>query len=119
MPCNSEYMEATGKERAMSQVACLLDELAGNPIDKSHWRGYHPRIYNQHNDTDALVAELCEKLQQIDIAKHSFEMQMWWRDHQEADKKRLEGEIRERQVDIDAARGLEKLTDAERQALGL
>jgi len=116
MPCNSDYLNATKKEIAISHVACLLDELKGKPIDEKHWRGYHPSVYNKQYNADALVAELCEKLQKINVTKQSLEMQIWWRDHLSADKVRLEKEIEDRKAK-DAA--IKKLTAYERKVLGL
>lgn len=119
MPCNSDYMKATGKEVALSQVVCLLDELDGKPIDRSHWRGYHPAVYNRAENGDALVAELCRRLQTVDVTKQSLEMQMWWRDHQAADKARLEHEMARQKSEADKAAALLKLTDYERRLLGV
>jgi hypothetical protein len=121
MPCNSEYMAADGKEIAISQVACLLDELDGEPINSMHWSGYHPRVYNRYSESlaDALVAELCGKLQKLDVAQYSLEMQIWWRDHQKADKERLEREIQEQKEGKDRDTALAKLSPYERKLLGL
>jgi len=119
MPCNSDYMEASGKEVGLSQVACLLDELDGKAIDTSHWRGYHPAVYNKPVDGDALVAELCKRLQSVDVTKYSLEMQMWWRDHQRADKRRIEFELARAKTEKDKAAALAKLTPHERKLLSL
>lgn len=82
MDCDSSYLEANWKEVALSQVACLLDELDGVHFSKSHWRGYHPRVYSMRVDGGALAAELRSKLQNDDVTRRSLEMQIWWRDHQ-------------------------------------
>jgi hypothetical protein len=119
MPCSSNYMEASGKEIALSKVACLLDELAGKPINPTHWRGFHPAVYNQTLDGDDLVAELCRRLQDEDVTKHSLEMQMWWRDHQAADKARLEHEMARKKTDAEKDTAIAKLTEYERKLLGL
>lgn len=120
MPCNSDHMEANHLERRLSQVACLLDELAGKPkIDKAHWGGYHPRVYSASFDADALVAELCSKLQSVDVTQCSLEMQMWWRDHQAADKARIAVEIQRHKEEADRAAAIEKLTPYERKLLGV
>ena len=119
MPCDSSHMEANGKEREMSRVACLLDELDGKPIDRDHWRGYHPVVYNKKTDDDKMVADLCMMLQRVDVTKHSLEMQMWWRDHQQADKDRIEHEMQRKKDGADRDAALAKLTDYERGLLGL
>lgn len=119
MPCNSGYMEANGKEKQLSQVACLLDELNGKEFSKSDWNGYHPSVYSRSVDGDALVAELCRRLQFVDVTSYSLEMQIWWRDHQRADKERLERGVAEQATDAEKERALSKLTDYERDLLGL
>lgn len=120
MPCNSDHMNATNAERELSRVACLLDELSGKKkIDKNHWAGYHPRVYCMNVDADALVSELCEKLQSLDVSAFSLEMQIWWRDHQEADKKKLEKEVKRHKDDADRAAAIAKLTPYERKLLGV
>jgi len=119
MPCNSDYIEATGKEVALSQVACLLDELDGKPINRSHWQGYHPAVYGVGGSGNELVAELCRRMQSVDVTKQSLEMQIWWRDHQAADKARLEHEMAQQKADADKAAALAKLTDYECRLLGI
>lgn len=117
MPCD---LEASTKEVELSKVACLLDELDGKPLDKSHWQGYHPAVYNKHRfDGDALVSELCSRLQEADVTKCSLEMQMWWRDHQQADKERIEHELRRKKEGEERDAALAKLTEYERKLLGL
>ena len=119
MPCNSDYMEASGKEVQLSKVACLLDELDGKPIDRNHWLGYHPAVYNQRAHADALVVELCRRLQAEDVTKRSLEMQIWWRDHQAADKARLEREVVRKKTDAEKQAAIAKLTLRERTLLGV
>lgn len=120
MPCDSDYMRANDYEVRLSQVACLLDELNGKVgIDKSDWNGYHPKVYNRRVDGDALVSELCGRLQPLDVSKLSLEMQVWWRDHQQADKARLEAEALQRKTEAEKTAALEKLTPYERSLLGL
>lgn len=120
MPCDCSYMNADGKEIRLSQVACLLDELDGKPMNRDHWRGYHPAVYGLHSlDGDKLVAALCERLQFVSVKDHSPEMQIWWRDHQAADKARIERELAmEKEADARIA-AVAKLTPYERQLLGI
>lgn len=123
MPCNSDHMEATGKERELSRVACLLDELDGKPLDpqRGPWRGYHPAVYNKTAkvDADGLVGELCARLQAVDVTKYSLEMQIWWRDHQAVDKARIEHELARKHNESERRAAIAKLTPHERQLLGL
>lgn len=122
MPCNSDYMYATPSEVAMSQVACLLDELDGIPLNQNHWQGYHPSVYNHHLDKfacDLMVETLCSRLQNDDVSKRSLEMQIWWRDHQRADKERIEAEVQKAKTESEKNEALAKLTDYEKKLLGL
>lgn len=119
MPCNCDHLKATNKELFLSQIACLLDELDGRPIDKNHWDGYHPEVYNKSVNGDKLISKLCGKLQKVDVSKYSLEMQMWWRDHQEIDKARLKEEMKIKKTEEEKRKALSKLTDYERRLLGL
>jgi hypothetical protein len=66
-----------------------------------------------------MVQELCSRLQKLDVTKYSLEMQVWWRDHQKADKERLERGIREATELKARAEAMAKLTPYERGLLGL
>lgn len=126
MPCNSDYMEASTREVAISRVLCLMDELeTGLAVNTDHqwWRGYHPDVYNASDGSpsdDEVVAELCRRLGEVeDISKYSLEMQVWWRDHQKADQVRKDGEELEQHRHRLRVSGLAKLSQEEREALGL
>jgi hypothetical protein len=119
MPCDSSHLEATSVEREMSQVACLLDELDGKKINSQHWRGYHPRVYSQRVDCDKMVAKLCKRLQSVDVKDYSLEMQIWWRDHQAADKARVEAELAKAKDAKAKKAALAKLTPHEKKLLGI
>jgi len=119
MPCDCSHMEANAREIELSKIACLLDELHGKPFDKDDWCGYHPRVYTQAADGDALISELCDKLQTTNVTEYSLEMQMWWRDHQEADKQRLSKDQQKLKTEADKRNALKKLTKYERGLLGL
>ncbi len=121
MPCNSDHMNATTYERDMSRVACLLDELAGKSWTRSFWEGYHPRVYGKinHKIGDQMVSELCSALQTSDVTTYSLEMQLWWRDHQAADKARIELELSHKKNAAEREAALKKLTPHERKLLGI
>lgn len=123
MPCNCDYMDPTDMEVEMSKVAYLLDELDGTPIpDGAFDRGMHPKVYNRgliEQKQNVMVASLCTRLQHEDVSKYSLEMQMWWRDHQRADRERLEKELASKRWREDVDLALSKLTDYERELLGL
>lgn len=121
MPCNSDYMNASNRERELSRVACLLMEFDGKKYKKSWWDGYHPDVYGacSKEKADQMVADLCSKLQSVeDVTKYSLEMQIWWRDHQAADKARLKKEISEQKKEADKQAALAKLSNYERKLLG-
>lgn len=123
MGCRSDYMESSNYEVKLSRVACLLDEINGRPYQESWWAGYHPRIYNGGDGSvksaDQLVNELCSILQNSDVKQYSLEMQIWWRDHQAADKLRCQRELEKAKNDKDREIALNKLTPHERRLLGL
>ena len=121
MGCRNDDQKATNQELLLSRVACLLDELDGKSINPHHWRGYHPRVYNCVHGTlgDELVSQLCSRLQTLDVKKYSLEMQIWWRDHQAADKARCENELRIARTNKEREAILAKLSPHERKVLGL
>lgn len=122
MPCNSDHMNPMGREIELSRVACLLDEIDGIPIDANRWRGYHPLIYGKSiskDKADRLVSTLCRTLQGADVTRYSLEMQIWWRDHQAADRERERREKEEAQSELDRRIAISKLTPRQRRALGI
>lgn len=90
MPCNSDYMNPSNEEVDLSKVYSLLDEISTSKLDKSNYNGYHPKAYglSSKDKLDKAVAKLCNILKKIDVKNYSLEMQIWWRDHQIADKNR-------------------------------
>lgn len=122
MPCNSDYLSPQRTEIEMSRVLCLLDELNGRQWSKEQWAGLHGGAYGQNlqkRQRDALVAKLCQRLQSVDVTKYSLELQMWWRDHKEADKKRVEQEVAAARFQAERAAVIAKLTPYERELLGV
>jgi len=122
MPCECDYLEANDFERRMSQVACLLDEIRGHKNWKDGWDGYHPSVYNRTIGAalaDHWVKSLCDYCQTHDVTKHSLELQMWWRDHQEADGRRIHRELQESLIKEEREVALSKLTPYERRLLKL
>jgi hypothetical protein len=122
MGCNSSYMDANESEINLSVVYGLLDEIENGVLPENFGNGYDNRVYNKHlpkEHLDEKTEELCSKLQTVDITKYSLEMQIWWRDHQKADKKRIEKELKEHTDLIAKQNAIEKLTDYERILLGI
>jgi len=121
MPCIFYDQDSCSKEIELSRVCCLLDELNGIRIDRNSWEGYHPKIYNKVSNVNEneLVAELCSKLQKINVTEYSLEMQIWWRDHKKHDKERVERELSETKTRSERATALAKLTEYEKKLLRL
>lgn len=124
MPCDGSHCEAFGSEIALSRVMCCLDELNGKKFSKSDWSGYHDKAYGHASDEllDQKTAELCARLESIGesfIRNMSLELQIWWRDHQEHDRRRLKREKEEAEKKAVRKAALAKLTAEEREALGL
>lgn len=123
MPCNGDYLNPTELEVNLSKVYGLLDELKTGKLPKDFGTGYDKRVYSkgltQHN-LNAKVAELCSALKKDKkIKKRSLEMQMWWRDHQKADKAREKREVQDKKDKAAKKVALSKLTLAERKLLNL
>lgn len=95
MPCNCDHLEAHPIEITVGRVYLVLDEIVlGKTITPDMWEyaGYDDRSYGKANKAlgDQLTERACSafrKLTKTKIQKLSLEAQMWWRDHQEADRK--------------------------------
>lgn len=121
MPCNSDYLEARPSEVEASKVLALLEELETGNLPEYFGDGYYSEVYNK-NEKEILsekVPELCKKLQKVDVSSYSLEMQLWWREHQKADKERIEKELKLIQEDSDRQKAINKLSDYEKGLLGL
>lgn len=121
MPCNCDHLSANALEQEVSRVACLLDELDGKKWNRNWWNGYHPRVYGKVDREmgDQMTRQLCDALQARDVTQCSLEMQLWWRDHKEADKARCERDLAEAKTKTGRDAALAKLTQHERLLLGL
>jgi len=122
MPCNSDYMDANQHEINLSVVYGLLDELKTGKLPKDFGTGYDKRVYNKglsKKHLDEKTEELCSKLQKTNVSKYSLEMQMWWRDHQKADKERIKKELKEIKDKKAKEKAISKLSSHERKLLGL
>lgn len=117
MPCRSEYLQPTHYEIALSKIYSSLDEIKnGNYVNH---KGHHPKAYCKgitQRDVDEKTEELCSKLQTLDVSKLSLETQMWWRDHQVVDKKRIMEEYR---LSENKLKFIENLTPYEKKLLNL
>ncbi len=117
-------MESTSREKALTKVVLLLDELDGKgaPDPKKFIAGYDRRAYTDHpskKTAAAWVRDLCARLQEIkDVRVFSLELQTWWRDHQAADAARLSAELEQQQTAAKRQAAIAKLSPYERQLLG-
>jgi hypothetical protein len=85
-------MGAEDFEINLSKVYELLDELKTGKLVENYGTGYDERVYNKNLSKEHLdykTAELCSKLTILDVTKYSPEMQIWWREHRKADRKRI------------------------------
>lgn len=122
MPCRSDYMEATPLEVEMSIVLALLEELKTGKLPDYYNHGEDHRVYGCSTKTmlDEKTAELCKKLRTTArIYKLSLELQVWWRNHQEFDRRRMRQEVLALGTEADRRIALKKLTPKERRLLGI
>lgn len=128
MPCNSDYMNANSNEIAASVLIALIDEMkTGQHVDSNTFgNGYDKRVYGNKTsqvERDEWAKTLCTycgtRGDECLRAQHSLEFQTWWRDHQVADKARIESESRSNHTETLKKSALDKLTKDERDALGI
>jgi hypothetical protein len=99
----------------------LLDELDGKSLNRTHYSGYHPKVYgvvSKHDELDTMTAQLCRRCQGVDVTKYSLELQLWWRNHQEHDRRRAEAELKAAKDKAERDKVLAKLSPHERRLLG-
>jgi len=122
MPCNSDHMMANEVEISMSRILNFINEIKTGEFNKEWHRGYHPDVYYKHvtkEQIDVAVSDLCKTMQGADPSKYSLELQMWWRDHKEADTVRIKKEIDRLAKEKDKKELIESLTPYEKGLLGL
>lgn len=120
MPCNSDHMNPTETEREYGRIELMLAELdTGVDVDSAEYR--RACKYNVTKaELDKLTATLCSRLSQHKaLSLRSLEIQIWWRDHQIADQKRIAQEQKDAANETARKAALAKLTPAERKLLGL
>lgn len=95
MPCRSDHMEPSKREKEASRVYTLIDEINTNIFNRNYYNGYHPQAYNAcvtQEQLDRATAELCSMCQQVSVEMYSNELQDWWHNHQLLDKRRQQEE---------------------------
>lgn len=91
MPCRSDYMEPNSREIELSKVYALQKELDTKVhVDSKTYGDGHGEAYGNASQItlDKATANLCKRLTGLDVSSCSLELQIWWRDHQEGDKRR-------------------------------
>lgn len=130
MPCRTYPEDYPSEERnsylnECCRVQCLIDELATGKFNEYNYNNStHPNFSGPASSSasskkaDQMTAALCEQLQKTDVTKYSLEMQLWWRNHQRADAKRIKEEQETIQKEAEKKKALAKLTPYERELLG-
>lgn len=128
MPCRSDYLEPNRREKEGTRLRYLLDEMqTGEHADPGKLSGgMHPLVYNKSVSQEVIdkwTSELCDACAIVErqgtIGERSLELQIWWRDHKEWDKRRVKEELRAVKNDLERREALAKLTDHEWRLLGL
>lgn len=111
MPCNCDHLEPSGREVKSRELMRLL-------VEAGLWEGEVP-YYGQVENLERHTQMMCDFCSRSDVTQQSLEMQIWWRDHQAADKVRLEREQQSAKTEVEKRAALDKLTPYERKLLGL
>jgi hypothetical protein len=115
MPCQSDYLEPTDREKESARVIELLKEVRGRRFNHEH----PSDVYGVPSRLDADTQALCRWCRTHDVTKQSLELQLWWQRHQKADAARKRREQKKKVEDQARTKALAKLTQRERQLLGL
>lgn len=81
---DQNYLNSTRKEKELSKIYGLLDELKTGKLPDNYGDGYDERVYNRGHDENHFKRkeqQLIRELMTIDVTKYSLELQMWWRDY--------------------------------------
>lgn len=111
MPCYTE--PPTRAEIEAKRLNDLLDEIEGTRLRT----GDIGRMSSRPLTLDQMTQRLCAWCGAHDVKQQSLELQIWWRDHQAWDARRLADEQKAaRRVQL-RKQALAKLTPEEREAL--
>lgn len=111
MPCNCDHLEPSQHERESKK---LMKLMAGVGLCKDNIP-----LYGKVSAIHEHTAMLCKFCENNDVTQYSLELQVWWRDHQEADKAKLKAQMDTTKSDKERKAALKKLTAKERSLLGL
>ena len=132
MPCQSDYLAASGQELESKRVAELVIFLYGQ-VDKEvpSWIIAAAKdYYGNTRRLDEMTAILCAECRLLPTSKkdkiiyngkdkQSRKLADWWDRHQEWDARRVKEEKESRRKIMLKDRAIQKLTVEEREALGL
>jgi len=132
MPCQSDYLEASGQELESIRV-CELLEYIYPKINKEIPEWVHEAANHYYGNTNRLdeatkmLCEACRSLTEDEVEniiydahnKTARKLAGWWERHQEWDARRVKEEKETRRKIILKGRALRKLTNEEIRAWGL
>jgi hypothetical protein len=132
MPCQSDYLAASGQEMESKRVCeciCYLYKKLSKDVPK--WiidaaDNYYGNIHRLDEATKTLC-ECCRSLLEEEKEKYIYDahnedarkLASWWERHQEWDNRRVKEEEETRRNVVLKERALKKLTIDEMKALGL
>ena len=129
MPCNSDYLEPTHKERLMQDTA-RYQIVVRQRLQMTVPAWLKREAKNIYAADERNVTELCKILTDLGKAKRDEllytdardakmrDVAAWWEAHEKADKARTKKERADAKAKKTKAEALAKLTPAERKSLG-
>ena len=117
MPCDSSHLEATDREEESLAIVGFLKEVG---LFTGKYDRCYGRVSQLDKDTRMLCAFLRTRARNFPegIRDYSLELQLWWRDHQKADRKKAAEKKIAFARGIAKAKAIAKLTPAERKLFG-
>lgn len=132
MPCQSDYLAASGQELESARV-CKLIVYLYRQLKKQvpEWiilasKEYYGNV-RRLDEATKILCECCRSLNETEIEAYIYdahnslarELAAWFERHQEWDKRRVEEEKESRKKIMLKDRAIQKLTVEEREALSL
>lgn len=132
MPCNSDYLNASGQELESVRVCTLIRYLFKCVVKAiPSWiiaasEEYYGNV-GRLDEATKILCECCRSLTEEEVEKYIYNahektsrnLASWWERHQEWDARRVKEETETRKRIILKGRALKKLTTEEIEALGL
>lgn len=130
MPCNSDYMEPNFREQELQNTAQLLVYVRMNTNSGVKVTEKLRNAANNIYCRDDFVPELCAAIRELTEEQEdkliydgrnpqARKLADWWEKHQAADKLREQREAAEARKQALRQSGIAKLTEEEKQALGI